>query len=176
MHNGGIADFPLIKRKLQVNLSDEVFNVVQGNTGEDFGFEWICILWLCCSDRFWMGICSLLVEGRPNFILCKMLVHNDHLSFRTPMPEISLSIYWSRLCLRRYPLSTILQRRQVSLKYVSFSEISWDNSNIGIAKSYEFLCHRWRKRHRHTIYIFPTGWGCFLGLSTFCTLPWLWLI
>lgn len=39
MHNGGIADFPLIKRKLQVNLSDEVFNVVQGNTGEDFGFE-----------------------------------------------------------------------------------------------------------------------------------------
>jgi hypothetical protein len=33
MHNGGIADFPLIKRKLQAELSDEVFNVVQGNTG-----------------------------------------------------------------------------------------------------------------------------------------------
>ena len=39
MHNGGIADFPLIKRKLQVNLSDEVFNVVQGNTGESFSVD-----------------------------------------------------------------------------------------------------------------------------------------
>jgi len=34
MHNGGIADFPLIKRRLQADLSDDVFNVVQGNTGE----------------------------------------------------------------------------------------------------------------------------------------------
>jgi hypothetical protein len=33
MHNGGIADFPKIKRKLQGQLTDEVFNVVQGNTG-----------------------------------------------------------------------------------------------------------------------------------------------
>lgn len=126
-------------------------------------------------DSEWAFALFLSKVGQ-NFILCKMLVHNDRLSFQTPTPEISLSIYWSRLCLRRYPLSIILQRRQVSLKYVSFSEFSWDNSNIGIAKSYEFLCHRWRKRHRHTIYIFPTGWGCFLGLSTFCTLPWLWLI
>jgi glutamine amidotransferase len=36
MHNGGIADFPLLKRRLQAGLSDEVFNVVQGNTGESF--------------------------------------------------------------------------------------------------------------------------------------------
>jgi glutamine amidotransferase len=33
MHNGGIADFHKIKRKLQAQLSDEIFNVVQGNTG-----------------------------------------------------------------------------------------------------------------------------------------------
>jgi glutamine amidotransferase len=36
MHNGGIADFPLIKRKLQAVLSDEIFNVVQGNTGRSY--------------------------------------------------------------------------------------------------------------------------------------------
>lgn len=35
MHNGGIADFPSIKRKLQAVLSDDVFDVVQGNTGRD---------------------------------------------------------------------------------------------------------------------------------------------
>jgi glutamine amidotransferase len=34
MHNGGIAGFHLIKRRLQADLSDDVFNVVQGNTGE----------------------------------------------------------------------------------------------------------------------------------------------
>jgi glutamine amidotransferase len=34
MHNGGIADFHLIKRRLQAELSDDVYNVVQGNTGE----------------------------------------------------------------------------------------------------------------------------------------------
>ncbi|KAH0838270.1 nucleophile aminohydrolase [Lanmaoa asiatica] len=32
MHNGGIADFHLVKRRLQAELSDEIFNVVQGNT------------------------------------------------------------------------------------------------------------------------------------------------
>lgn len=34
MHNGGIADFHLIKRRLQSDLSDDIYNVVQGNTGE----------------------------------------------------------------------------------------------------------------------------------------------
>ena len=33
MHNGGIADFSLIKRSLQSVLSDEIFHTVQGNTG-----------------------------------------------------------------------------------------------------------------------------------------------
>jgi len=38
MHNGGIADFPKIKRKLQACLSDEIFNVVQGNTDSEWAF------------------------------------------------------------------------------------------------------------------------------------------
>jgi len=38
MHNGEVADFPLIKRNLQVGLSDEVFNVVQGNTDSEWAF------------------------------------------------------------------------------------------------------------------------------------------
>lgn len=40
MHNGEIADFPRIRRSLQAGLSDEVFNVVLGNTGE-FLLQWI---------------------------------------------------------------------------------------------------------------------------------------
>ncbi|KAF8609111.1 N-terminal nucleophile aminohydrolase [Ceratobasidium sp. AG-I] len=38
MHNGGIADFPLIKRKLQATLSDELFAVPQGNTDSEWAF------------------------------------------------------------------------------------------------------------------------------------------
>ncbi|KAH7925210.1 N-terminal nucleophile aminohydrolase [Leucogyrophana mollusca] len=38
MHNGGISDFPLIKRRLQTALSDEIFNVVQGNTDSEWAF------------------------------------------------------------------------------------------------------------------------------------------
>ena len=34
MHNGGIAEFQKIKRQLQAKLSDELFNFVNGNTGE----------------------------------------------------------------------------------------------------------------------------------------------
>lgn len=33
MHNGGIADFTKLKRRLQRDLPDVVFNMVQGNTG-----------------------------------------------------------------------------------------------------------------------------------------------
>jgi len=38
MHNGAIADFPKIKRNLQAQLSDEIFNVVQGNTDSEWAF------------------------------------------------------------------------------------------------------------------------------------------
>ena len=33
MHNGGIAEFDKLKRRLQADLSDAVFLTVQGNTG-----------------------------------------------------------------------------------------------------------------------------------------------
>ncbi|GAB1518793.1 RNA polymerase II subunit A C-terminal domain phosphatase [Rhizoctonia solani] len=38
MHNGSIADFHLIKRKLQASLSDELFAVPQGNTDSEWAF------------------------------------------------------------------------------------------------------------------------------------------
>lgn len=33
MHNGGIAEFLTVKRRLQQDLPDAIFDVVQGNTG-----------------------------------------------------------------------------------------------------------------------------------------------
>ncbi|KAI0655157.1 N-terminal nucleophile aminohydrolase [Cubamyces menziesii] len=38
MHNGGIAEFPKIKRKLQMALPDELFNMVTGNTDSQWAF------------------------------------------------------------------------------------------------------------------------------------------
>lgn len=54
MHNGGIADFHLIKRKLQASLSDELFAVPQGNTDS----EWAFALFLSFVSGFaagWVG-------------------------------------------------------------------------------------------------------------------------
>jgi hypothetical protein len=33
MHNGGIAEFNMFKRRLQTDLPDVAFDMVQGNTG-----------------------------------------------------------------------------------------------------------------------------------------------
>jgi len=38
MHNGGIAEFHLIKRKLQSGLSDVAFDMVNGNTDSEWAF------------------------------------------------------------------------------------------------------------------------------------------
>ncbi|KAF8846333.1 N-terminal nucleophile aminohydrolase [Paxillus ammoniavirescens] len=38
MHNGGIADFHLLKRRLQACLPDEIFDVAQGNTDSEWAF------------------------------------------------------------------------------------------------------------------------------------------
>jgi len=38
MHNGGLAEFPKIKRRLQASLSDEIFDFVQGNTDSEWSF------------------------------------------------------------------------------------------------------------------------------------------
>jgi hypothetical protein len=64
MHNGGIADFPLIKRKLQAGLSDEVFNVVQGNTGGfSLQFETLNFTNGHRYGRLRMGIRIIPVQG-----------------------------------------------------------------------------------------------------------------
>ncbi|KAJ7642008.1 N-terminal nucleophile aminohydrolase [Roridomyces roridus] len=38
MHNGGIAEWPSIKRRVQKDLPDAVFNMVQGNTDSEWAF------------------------------------------------------------------------------------------------------------------------------------------
>ncbi|GJE87680.1 class II glutamine amidotransferase [Phanerochaete sordida] len=38
MHNGGIAEFPRIKRRLQSYLPDEIFDMVSGNTDSQWAF------------------------------------------------------------------------------------------------------------------------------------------
>jgi len=38
MHNGEVAGFEKIKRKLQASLSDEIFSVVKGNTDSEWSF------------------------------------------------------------------------------------------------------------------------------------------
>jgi len=38
MHNGGIEQFSKIKRRLQQELPDEIFNVVNGNTDSEWSF------------------------------------------------------------------------------------------------------------------------------------------
>ncbi|KAI9438383.1 N-terminal nucleophile aminohydrolase [Russula earlei] len=38
MHNGGIEQFPKIKRRLQQQLPDEIFHVVNGNTDSEWSF------------------------------------------------------------------------------------------------------------------------------------------
>ena len=38
MHNGYIADFPKLKRKLQASLRDELYHYVQGNTDSEWAF------------------------------------------------------------------------------------------------------------------------------------------
>jgi len=38
MHNGGIAEFSKVKRRLQQSLPDDIFNVPQGNTDSEWAF------------------------------------------------------------------------------------------------------------------------------------------
>jgi glutamine amidotransferase len=51
MHNGGIEQFPKIKRRLQQQLSDEVFHVVNGNTDSEWSFA-LFLSKVCRSGPF----------------------------------------------------------------------------------------------------------------------------
>ena len=62
MHNGGIADFHLIKRRLQAELLDEIFNIVQGNTGRILP-EWEWETCLLSKYRFGVGVCVVSLQG-----------------------------------------------------------------------------------------------------------------
>lgn len=61
MHNGGIADFHKIKRHLQMSLPDEIYNWVNGNTGESY--EQFAGVTISTQGRLSMGIRTALVEG-----------------------------------------------------------------------------------------------------------------
>ena len=67
MHNGGIADFHLVKRRLQADLSDEVFHVVQGNTGRLVSR--VQELRLLSECRLRVGFCIIFVQGRLTYSL-----------------------------------------------------------------------------------------------------------
>lgn len=63
MHNGGIAEFHLVKRRLQAELSDEIFNIVQGNTGKILSLGWEWEIRLLSECRFGVGIRIVFVQG-----------------------------------------------------------------------------------------------------------------
>ena len=72
MHNGGIAEFPMVKRRLQQDLPDAIFDVVQGNTGMHSAPIRRSIRYLHpslqCADcrltaRLGVGVCVILVQG-----------------------------------------------------------------------------------------------------------------
>jgi len=68
MHNGGIAEFLAIKRKLQAVLPDDIFNVVQGNTGVQYLLIYYLEPHLELRCRLRMGIRALLVQGDSFFL------------------------------------------------------------------------------------------------------------
>ena len=66
MHNGGIAEFSKIKRRLQSYLSDELFDFVTGNTGVftmEYGYRFSSLI---IPPRFPMGFRTFpLKTSRP---------------------------------------------------------------------------------------------------------------
>ncbi|KAG8748509.1 hypothetical protein FRC10_003642 [Ceratobasidium sp. 414] len=80
MHNGGIADFHLIKRKLQSSLSDELFAVPQGNTDSE-GATLKCIAQL----NQWSREAGITEPSLMNFCVTdgKSVVATRYISSRT---------------------------------------------------------------------------------------------
>jgi glutamine amidotransferase len=60
MHNGGIAEFEKIKRKLQNSLSEELFLFVEGNTDSEWAFAlFLSFVKYTDSDRLFLCILTL---------------------------------------------------------------------------------------------------------------------
>lgn len=70
MHNGGIAEFSKIKRKMQSYLPDELFDMVTGNTGEWNEARWRVGLLNCSQIRSGPSPCS--------FRRCVSLTESSH--------------------------------------------------------------------------------------------------
>lgn len=66
MHNGGIAEFHKIKRRLQSMLPDDIFETVNGNTG--MWSRSMCDKLFMLPRRFTMGVRSVLVQSMSNGI------------------------------------------------------------------------------------------------------------
>lgn len=58
MHNGGIAEFHKIKRRLQTYLSDDIFDMVTGNTGMRPPCSSTCVLSIFNQTRNGLSRCS----------------------------------------------------------------------------------------------------------------------
>jgi glutamine amidotransferase len=61
MHNGGIEQFSKIKRRLQQQLPDEIFNVVNGNTDSEWSFA--LFLSKVCHVRTFLPHIGTLIGG-----------------------------------------------------------------------------------------------------------------
>lgn len=61
MHNGGIEQFSKIKRRLQQELPDEIFNVVNGNTDSEWAFA-LFLSKVCHLRKFLLHMGALTVD------------------------------------------------------------------------------------------------------------------
>ena len=65
MHNGGIEQFSKIKRRLQQQLPDEIFNVVNGNTDSEWSFA-LFLSKVCHLQPFLPHTGTLMKESKAS--------------------------------------------------------------------------------------------------------------
>jgi hypothetical protein len=84
MHNGNIAEFNTLKRRLQTDLPDVPFNMVQGNTGTLTPSTIIFLVLNRCFSllRLGMGIRVVLVESTTLNLSARLYAHLNFFSFR----------------------------------------------------------------------------------------------
>jgi hypothetical protein len=105
MHNGGIAEFPLIKRRLQTGLPDVAFDMVQGNTGSYCAYiqDVLTAEYRVALLRFGMGFRTIFVQGTCDSSSSHGLQRRRHcfFSFRTLMRSRLLQKSCAKLCLKQ---------------------------------------------------------------------------
>lgn len=101
MHNGGIAEFPVLKRRLQKDLPDVAFDMVQGNTGMSDSIL-SCLLLipeLQLLSRFGMGVRAVFIKGE-NPAKNVASISNEKASSRTLMHDRSPP----KRCVKLWPI------------------------------------------------------------------------